>query len=107
MPRKEPCTPDDFAFDLLADWRAFAPDAAASTLAVGWALHGTVTKGGRTYALAWGHGITAECDRSGRLVTLTAMERSRISLAVEFRQQPGWQDVPKRPPPADGYPFVR
>jgi hypothetical protein len=107
MPRKEPRTPVDFAFDFLADWHPLAPADVLRVLPAGWTLHGTITKNGSTYALAWRHGMTAACDGRGRLVSLTAGERSRISLAVEFRQQPGWERVPKAPPPASGYPFVR
>ena len=107
MPRKEPCTPADFAFDFLADWRSLVPADVLRALADGWTLHGTVTKNGSTYALAWGYGMTAACDGRGVLVTLATMERSRIGLAVEFRQQPGWEGVPKTPPPRSGYPFVR
>ena len=51
--------------------------------------------------------MTAACNGRGALVTLTATERSRIGVAVEFRQQPGWEGVPKTPPPVCGYPFVR
>jgi hypothetical protein len=107
MPRKEPQPPDDFAFDFVADWRPLVPAEVLDVLPDAWTLHGTVTKNGSTHALAWGHGMTAACDARGRLVTLTAIERSRISLAVEFRQQSGWESVPKSPPPADGFPFVR
>ena len=107
MPRKEPRTPDDFAFDFVADWRSLAPPDVLRMLPRGWTLHGTVTKNGSTRALAWGWGMTAECSAGGRLVALTAMERSRISLAVEFRQQPGWEGVPRTPPPANGYPLGR
>lgn len=107
MPRKEPRAPADFAFDFVADWRARAPADVLRMLPPGWTLHGTVTRNGSTNALAWGHGMTATCDASGVLVTLTAIERSRIDLAVEFRQQAGWQDVPRTPPPASGYPFAR
>ena len=50
--------------------------------------------------------MTAAFNRHGRLVALPGVERTRISMAVEFRQQPGWERAPK--PPADGgYPFVR
>ena len=107
MPRKEPRTPADFAFDFLADWRALVPADVSRSLPRGWTLRGTITKGGSTYALAWGHGMNAACNVHGALVTLSAMERSRIGLAVEFRQQPGWENVPKTPPPVSGYPFVR
>ncbi|MEO7050827.1 MAG: hypothetical protein ABI128_04105 [Rhodanobacter sp.] len=106
MPRKEPRTPADFAFDFLADWRPLVQVDVLRPLPDGWSLHGSVTKNGSTYALAWGFGMTAGCNAHGRLVTLTAMERSRISLAVEFRQQPGWEGVPKTPRPVSGYPFV-
>ena len=88
MPRKEPRIPADFAFDFLADWHPLASADVLPILPPGWTLHGTVTKVGSTYALAWGHGMTAACDARGRLVTLTAIERSRTGLAVEFRQQP-------------------
>ena len=107
MPRKEPRIPDDFAFDFVADWRSLVPADAVLMLPEGWTLHGNVTKNGATTALAWGHGMTAACDGSGRLAALTAIERSRIGLAIEFRQQPGWEDVPKTRPPVSGYPFVR
>jgi hypothetical protein len=107
MPRKEPRTPDDFTFDFLADWHSLAPADVLRMLPDGWTLRGTITKNGSTYPLAWGHGMTAACDTRGRLVTLTAIERSRIGLAVEFRQQAGWESVPKAPPPADGFPFVK
>ena len=107
MPRKEPCMPDDFAFDFVADWHTLAPADVLRVLPDGWTLHGTVTKSGAAYALAWGHGMTATCDGRGALVSLTAVERSRIALAVEFRQQPGWESVPRVPPPVSGYPFVR
>ncbi len=107
MPRKEPRAPADFAFDFLADWRPLVSAEVLRALPDGWTLHGTVTKGGSTGALAWGHGMTATCDERGALVTLTATERSRIGLAVELRQQPGWESVPKTPLPASGYPFVR
>jgi hypothetical protein len=107
MPRKEPRTPDDFAFDFLADWRSLVPADVLRSLPDGWTLHGTITKNGSTYALAWRHGVTAARDGRGRLVSLTAGERSRISLAVEFRQQAGWESVPRMPPPVSGYPFVR
>ena len=107
MPRKEPRTPADFAFDFLADWRPLVPDEVMRALPHGWTLHGTVTKNGSTYALAWGHGMTGACNDHGKLATLGTIERSRIGLAVEFHQQPGWEDVPKPPLPASGYPFVR
>lgn len=107
MPRKEPLTPADFAFDFLADWRPLVPAHVVGTLPWGWALYGTVTKNGSTYALAWGRGMTAACDRHGRLAMLTAIERSRIDLAVEFQQQAGWEGVPKLPPAGNGFPFVR
>ena len=107
MPRKEPRLPDDFAFDFVAEWQPLAPVNALRILPDGWTLHGTVTKNGSTYALAWGHGMTAACDGGGHLVALTAIERSRIGLAVEFRQQLGWDSVPKAPRAAGGFPFVR
>lgn len=107
MPRKEPRTPSDFAFDLLADWRPLVPTDVARKLPEGWTMHGTVTKNGSTYALAWRHGMTAVCDGHGLLVALTAIERSRIGLAVEFRQQSGWDKVPESPPAIGGFPFAR
>ncbi|MEO9228134.1 MAG: hypothetical protein ABI216_04135 [Devosia sp.] len=107
MPRKEPRTPADFAFDFQAEWRPLVPADVPRALPDGWTLHGTVTKGGSTYALAWGHGMIAVCNGRGALVTLTAMERSRIGLAVEFRQQPGWEDLPKTSASVNGYPFGR
>lgn len=107
MPRKEPRIPDDFAFDFVADWRPLVSADVLRTLPEGWTLHGVVRKNGSTYALAWGRGVTAACDRLGRLTTLTAIERSRIGLAVEFQQQPGWESAPKPPPAEGGFPFVR
>jgi hypothetical protein len=107
MPRKEPRTPADFVFNFLADWRSVVLADVLDALPNGWTLHGTVTKNGSTYALAWGPGMNAMFDGRGALVTLSAMERSRIGLAVEFRQQPGWELAPKTPPPVSGYPFVR
>ena len=107
MPRKEPRTPADFAFDFQAEWRPLVPADVPCALPDGWTLHETVTKGGSTYALAWGRGMTAAYDGHGALIALTAIERSRIGLAVEFLQQPGWEGVPKTPPPVSGYPFLR
>lgn len=72
-----------------------------------WTMHGAVTKNGKIYALAWRGGMTGACDSHGRVATLTAIERSRISLAVEFHEQPGWESVPKPPLPASGFPFAQ
>ena len=107
MPRKEPRTPADFAFDFLADWRPLVRIDVLRTLPDGWTLHGTVTKNGATQSLVWGRGMTASCDAHGKLTTLTAGERSRISLAVEFQQRPGWESVPASPPHDGGFPFLR
>lgn len=68
------------------------------SLPPGWSLHGTVTRNGATQALAWGHGMTGVCNAHGQLVTLTAIERSQINLAVEFHQQSGWESVPRSLP---------
>lgn len=107
MPSKEPRIPADFAFDFLADWRPLGTADVPRTLPDGWTLHGTVTKSGTTYALAWGRGMTAACDGHGRLTMLSASERSRINLAVEFREQSGWDSVPPLPPSDGGFPFLR
>lgn len=96
MPRKEPRTPADFDFDFLADWRPLVTH--DPVLPPGWTLHGTVTKNGTTCALAWGHGMTGAYNAQGQLVRLTALERSRISLAVQFQQQEGWETVPRCEP---------
>jgi hypothetical protein len=49
----------------------------------------TVTKNGKTNGLATYAGRFAECTISGLIHELTTLESSRVSLAVEFREQPG------------------
>lgn len=93
MPRHEPKPAPDLAFDFLADWRPFArqPDGVDRD----WVLHGTIRKRGVTYGLAWRRGMIATCNTSGMIAGLTTLERCAISLAVEFKEQPGWETVPK------------
>ena len=98
-PRQEPRIPDDFAFNFVADWPPLLNAHALPMLADGWTLRGTVTKNRSTHP--WGHGMIAACGVGGRLVALTATaERSRIGFAVEFRQQRGWESMPKPRTPA-------
>ncbi|MCP1372629.1 hypothetical protein [Dyella lutea] len=100
MPRREPKPAPDFAVDFLADWRTVVHVDNPPAVAQGWTLHGTVRKHGKTYALAWRRGMTSACNERGDLLSLTALERSHVSLAVEFKSAPGWETVPKyeRPP---------
>jgi len=95
MPRRQPRPPKDFAFDFIADWRPYAAILPGSPSADGWQLCGTVTKDGRTYGLATYAGRFAACTPHGLIFELTALENSRVALAVEFRRQPGWESVPK------------
>lgn len=66
----------------------------------GWTLRGIVRKHGKTYALAWQNGMTSACNERGDLLSLTALERSRVTNAVLFDKAPGGETVPKyeRPP---------
>lgn len=89
MPRHQTPPAKDFAFDFTADWHPYAampPDSPASH---GWELCGTVTRRGRTSGLALYGGRFAECNAVGLICELTTLESSRVSLAVEFKQQPG------------------
>lgn len=95
MPRREPKPAPDFAVDFLADWRTVVHADNPPAIAQGWTLHGTVRKHGKTYALAWQNGMTATCDERGNVGSLTALERSHVTAAVEFDKAPGWESVPR------------
>jgi hypothetical protein len=99
MARRERKSAPDFAFDLLADWREVVTVDNPPAVAEGWILHGTVRVRGVAYALAWRGGTVDACTWWGAIQALTAIERSRISLAVEFKSAPGWETVPKNAPP--------
>jgi len=99
MPRRERKPAPDFAFDFLADWQDVVKVDNPPAVAEGWMLHGTVRVLGRVYALAWRRGAVDACNQFGRIGGLTAIERSRIGLAVEFKTAPGWDMVPKGPLP--------
>lgn len=96
MPRRESPPPKDFAFDFTADWRGFAAILPDSQSAQGWTLHGTVTKHGNTYGLAYKDGMYAVCTLQGSIFSLSTIERSRISIAVEFKQVAGLENAPKK-----------
>lgn len=100
MPRREAKPALDFAIDFLANWRSVVCVDVPPAVAQGWTLHGTARKHGKTYALAWRRGAVDACDCRGEIRALTALERSHVSLAVEFKSAPGWETVPKyeRPP---------
>jgi hypothetical protein len=95
MPRRQPPPAKDFAFDFTADWRPYAAIPPGSPASHGWTLCGTVTKRGRTSGLAYYAGRFAECTGEGLIFEFTALEQSRVSLAVTFKQQPGWETVPR------------
>lgn len=95
MPRREPPPPKDFAFDFTTDWSAVAAMPPGSEAASGWTLHGTVRKHGRIYGLAHRSGIYGACTIHGQVFSLTAIERSHISLAGHFKTAPGWENAPK------------
>ena len=95
MPRRQAPPPKDFAFDFTADWSPYADIPSGSPAAEGWTLCGTVTKRGETHGLAIKGGLFAACNRNGLIFPLTAIETSRVSLAVRFKDQPGWDRVPK------------
>jgi hypothetical protein len=97
MPRRELPPPKDFAFDFTADWSPYAAIVPGSEAARGWTLHGTLTRDGKTYGLAHNGGMYAACDLRGSIWNLTAIERSRISTAVVFKQVPGLENAPKKP----------
>jgi hypothetical protein len=65
MPRRESPPPKDFAFDFTADWGTCAAIMPGSESAWGWTLHGTVTKHGNTYGLAYKDGMYAACTLQG------------------------------------------
>jgi len=95
MPRRERRPPKDFAFDFTADWRPYAAIPPGSPACEGWELCGTVIRDGSTYGLAAFAGRFAACTPQGLIFELSAVERSRVALAVEFQAQPGWDTVPK------------
>lgn len=99
MSRRERKPAPDFAFDFLADWRDVVKAEQPPAIAEGWTLHGTVRMRGVTYALAWRRGSADACDPWGVIRNLTALERSQVSLAVEFKSAPGWETVPRSPLP--------
>lgn len=105
MPRREPKPAPDFAVDFLADWRSVVHADNPPAIAQGWTLHGTVRKHGRIYALAWRGGMTSTCDERGNVGSLTALERSYVNNAVQFKKAPGWMGVPKFKPPPGPYMF--
>lgn len=106
MPRREPKPAPDFAVDFLADWRNVVQVDAPPAVVQGWTLHGTVMKHGRTYALAWCGGMTSTYDERGNVGSLTALERSRVNNAVEFKSAPGWETVPRYERPPGPYMFT-
>jgi hypothetical protein len=55
-----------------------------------------VTKHGKTYGLAYKDGMYAACTLQGLILSLSAIERSRISIAVEFKQVAGLENAPKK-----------
>lgn len=106
MPRRERKPSPDFAFDFLADWREVVKVDNPPAVAEGWTLHGTVRMRGVAYALAWRRGSVDACDPWGVIRSLTALERSQVSLAVEFKRAPGWETVPKYEPPPGTFTFT-
>ena len=95
MPRRETPPPKDFAIDLTADWRAHAAIPEGGLASDGWVLYGTVRKRGQAFGLAWRRGMTAACTEQGQILTMSTLERSRISCAVMFDKVPGWEGIPK------------
>lgn len=96
MPRRQASPPKDFAFDFTADWSPYASIVPGSDSAYGWTLHGTVTRHGHTYSMAYKDGMYAACTLCGSIQSLSAIERSRISIAVEFKQVPGLENAPAK-----------
>jgi hypothetical protein len=93
-----------FFFDLLADWRPYAdPPAEGSE----WVYYGTATLNGETGALAWSsRGMPRLVIRGRDPTELGMWERIELQNAVEFKRAPGWEGVPRWPPP-NGQPWVR
>lgn len=106
MPRREPKPAPDFAVDFLADWRTVVHVDNPPAIALGWTLHGTVRKHGKTYALAWQDGLITTCDERGNVGSLTALEQSRVTAARLFDKLPGWESVPKSEPPPGPFMFT-
>lgn len=95
VPRRQPRPLKDFAFDFIAGGRPYAASLPGSPSADGWQLSGTVTEDGRTYGVAICAGLFAACTPHGLIFELTTLENSCVALTIEFRQQPGWEKVPK------------
>lgn len=97
MPR-QPKRAKSFAFDLLADWSAFATPLEADGNHLGWVLHGCATLNGVTGSLAFRGGWYGIKVGSQGVRELDMWERIELQNGIALKTAPGWESVPQFAP---------